>query len=83
MNTGEVTGACKCGEHAPGYCSDKDTGDYCDFANSRCLCGEGGGQCQEEGEACRNSTCVGKTLTSSNRFAIACLLDNILKYSSI
>ena len=75
VNTGEVTGACKCGEHAPGYCSDKDTGDYCDFANSQCLCGEGGRECQEAGQACRNSTCVGKTLTSSNSFVIACLLD--------
>ena len=81
MKTGEI-GVCKCGDHATGYCSDKDAGDYCDSVNSRCLCGEGGEQCQEADQACRNSTCVGKTLTSSNRFAIACLLDNLLKYSS-
>ena len=74
VNTGG-TGVCRCGDHATGYCSDKDSGDYCDSVNSRCLCGEGGEQCQEADQACRNSTCVGKTLTSSNSFVIACLLD--------
>ena len=54
------TGVCKCGDHATGYCSDQEAGDYCDAVNSRCVCGEGGGQCREARQACRNSTCVGK-----------------------
>ena len=54
------TGVCKRGDHATGHCSDQEAGDYCDAVNSRCVCGEGGGQCREARQACRNSTCVGK-----------------------
>ena len=68
VKTGE-TGVCKCGDHATGYCSDKEAGDYCDAVNSRCVCSEGGTACPA-GEGCRYGTCVGKLITSINRFVI-------------